>query len=344
VWPGKLRNVASAAILIPILAGCGSSGTAAPSASCGTKATESCTPRVGPDGSVRVDTLTWHVRKTFQTPLLPGATSAENKTAPEGDTFLVAFLKVTNGKTDPVTPTRELVKLKVGPRTYTQIVTYATLWEAKPLQPNTPADLAAAFRVPAGELAHHPELQFNELGFGQTHGYIALPQPIPSESSTSESSTTSTQAGPSQSETAPVLTVGSGTGTGATNCGGELYGTSDTSCPFAREVLVAFQRRYAVLHAPPARIAAYSPTTHVAYHLNCVLIEGGKSVECATGTAIVSFPATHGQRPPRHKAPAVEGGSATPSVNSPEGQRILKEDPECQRHPPPPGYQGPVQC
>jgi hypothetical protein len=162
-----------------------------------------------PSGSVRVDTLTWHIRKTFQTPLF-GATSAENKTAPEGETFLVAYLNVTNGKEGPVTPTRELVKLKVGPRTYTQIVTYATLWEAKPLQPNEPADLAAAFRVPISELAHHPELQFNELGFGQTHGYIALPQPIPSESSSSESSTTPTQAGSGQGETAPALTVGAG--------------------------------------------------------------------------------------------------------------------------------------
>jgi hypothetical protein len=39
-----------------------------------------------------------------------------------------------------------------------------------------------------------------------------------------------------------------------------------------------------------------------------------------------------------------ERTETTPSVNSPEGQRIIKEDPECQAHPPPPGYEGPVQC
>jgi hypothetical protein len=337
MWRGKMRNVTRVAVLLPILAGCGSA--AAPSASCGTKATESCTPQVGPDGSVQVDTLTWHVRKAFQATSIPGATEAENKTAPEGDTYLVAFLKVTSGKNEPVTPTRELVKLKVGSRTYTQIVTYATLWEAKPLQPNERADLAAAFQVPVSELGHHPELQFNELGFGQTHGYIALPQPLPSESSSSESSattTTPTQASPGQGETAPVLKVGSGQGTGANDCGGELSGTSHTSCPFAREVLAAVQRRYAVLHALPARITAYSPDTHHVYHLNCVVVEEGKWVQCATGTATVTFPVSRAQRPPPH--------ITTPLVNSPEGQRILKESPECQRYPPPPGYEGPVQC
>jgi hypothetical protein len=35
---------------------------------------------------------------------------------------------------------------------------------------------------------------------------------------------------------------------------------------------------------------------------------------------------------------------ATPSVDSPEGRRILQSDPECRSHPPPPGYHGPVQC
>ena len=110
-----------------------------------------------------------------------GCHRSRNQTAPAGDTYVVAFLRVTNDKNEPVMPTRELVKLKIGPRTYPQI---ATSWEAKPLQPDEPAAaLAAAWQVPVSELTHHAELQFNELGFGRTHGYIALPQPIPSESS-----------------------------------------------------------------------------------------------------------------------------------------------------------------
>jgi hypothetical protein len=40
----------------------------------------------------------------------------------------------------------------------------------------------------------------------------------------------------------------------------------------------------------------------------------------------------------------IEEKNTTPSVNSPEGQRAL-EGPECQGEPPPPpGYEGPVQC
>ena len=35
---------------------------------------------------------------------------------------------------------------------------------------------------------------------------------------------------------------------------------------------------------------------------------------------------------------------ATPSVDSPEGRRVLQTSPECLSHPPPPGYHGPVQC
>jgi hypothetical protein len=43
-------------------------------------------------------------------------------------------------------------------------------------------------------------------------------------------------------------------------------------------------------------------------------------------------------------APASSGGG-TPSVDSPEGQRLLKQDPQCREvPPPPPGYHGPVQC
>jgi hypothetical protein len=132
------------------------------------------------------------------------------------------------------------------------------------------------------------------FGHGSVSGVAALPfcavalsHPNPSESSTTS---TTPQGVTSTGETAPVLTVGSGQGTGANQCGGELAGTSDTSCPFAQEVLSAVQKRYAVLHAPPARVTAYSPTTHRSYHLNCVIVEEGKWVECATGTAIVTFP------------------------------------------------------
>jgi hypothetical protein len=39
------------------------------------------------------------------------------------------------------------------------------------------------------------------------------------------------------------------------------------------------------------------------------------------------------------------GVTDTPSANSPEGRKLLEESPDCQNvPPPPPGYDGPVQC
>jgi hypothetical protein len=37
-------------------------------------------------------------------------------------------------------------------------------------------------------------------------------------------------------------------------------------------------------------------------------------------------------------------GYGTPPANSPEGRAIIQSDPTCQEPPPPPGYNGPIQC
>jgi hypothetical protein len=68
---------------------------------------------------------------------------------------------------------------------------------------------------------------------------------------------------------------------------------------------------------------------------------------CPPGSApnadggVVCVPNSVVEEARKHETPSTNG---TPSVNSPEGQRIIKENPECQAHPPPPGYEGPVQC
>lgn len=57
------------------------------------------------------------------------------------------------------------------------------------------------------------------------------------------------------------------------------------------------------------------------------------------GAAVPSQPA------PSTGAPGASSGGAAPSVDSPQGKRQLKTDPDCAGHPaPPPGYHGPVQC
>jgi FtsZ-interacting cell division protein ZipA len=49
--------------------------------------------------------------------------------------------------------------------------------------------------------------------------------------------------------------------------------------------------------------------------------------------------------PPAAAAPTTAPARPTPHVNTPQGQRALRQDPDCQDAPPPPkGYKGPVQC
>lgn len=92
---------------------------------------------------------------------------------------------------------------------------------------------------------------------------------------------------------APVSEVGPGVGTGIKSCGGELSGTENITCPFAKAVLGAFVERLAEENAPPKTVAAYSSVTHKHYTLTCVLVESGVRVECSTpgrSSGIVSFP------------------------------------------------------
>lgn len=101
---------------------------------------------------------------------------------------------------------------------------------------------------------------------------------------------------------APRLKVGTGTGSGAKSCGGELYGSEATSCPFAHEVLKTFVAEYATGHVPPAHISVYSPVTHKTYDLNCVIESEDTAIECnavgTTGVHIVTvvFPFAEAQR------------------------------------------------
>lgn len=162
-----------------------STAAAHASSSCGTKATESCTPHVGPRGTVRVDTLDWTLTDAYQANLVP----TTQQTAPEGDSYVVAFLKVHSGKNESVTLTSEVATLKIGKRTYKQDSAALAEWPYAPspslllqqIQAGETLRLTAIFRLPTTELSRHPELQFNELGFGGTHAYIALPQPIRGE-------------------------------------------------------------------------------------------------------------------------------------------------------------------
>lgn len=96
---------------------------------------------------------------------------------------MVVDLSVENNKSDSVTLTSEVVNLVAGEATYssnTQAETAligegANTFFLEDLGPEVTAKGKVAFDVAPGVLQKHPKLQFNELGFGDTHGYIVLP-------------------------------------------------------------------------------------------------------------------------------------------------------------------------
>ena len=92
-------------------------------------------------------------------------------------------LHVTNNKNESVTMTDGVVSLVAGKKVYSVDTDAETALVAgsgktfliQELGPNVSLTGKAAFDVAPAVLNEHPELRFNELGFGSTHGYIALP-------------------------------------------------------------------------------------------------------------------------------------------------------------------------
>lgn len=139
------------------------------------------TPSVGPQGSVEVDTLRWRLHK---------ATTAETigdqrygLGAEANGLFVVVDLTVKNNKSESVTLTPEVVSLVASDKTYDAdsaaetalIGSGAKTFFLSDLGPDVSSTGRVAFDVAPAVLGQHPQLRFNELGFGDTHGYIALP-------------------------------------------------------------------------------------------------------------------------------------------------------------------------
>ncbi len=150
--------------------------------SCGTKASDDCTPRVGPDGSVRVDALTWRL-KSART-----ATTVGDQTYGLGEkadgVFVIVKLEVTSDHDETVTLTDNSIQLETEGTTYdadTSSTISAGTDNAKPLWveslgPDSTHTGTVVFDLPESKLGQKLELRFSELGFGETHGYIRLPK------------------------------------------------------------------------------------------------------------------------------------------------------------------------
>ena len=148
----------------------------------GKNATEGNTPSVGPHGSVEVDTVRWSLRHASTAKTI--GDQEYGLGAKANGIFVVVDLTAKNNKTESVTLTSEAVSLVAGDKTYSadsnaEIAlsgSGANTFLLEDLGPGVSLKGSTAFDVAPSVLHQHPQLRFNELGFGSTHGYIRLPQ------------------------------------------------------------------------------------------------------------------------------------------------------------------------
>lgn len=144
-------------------------------------ASDDNTPSVGPNGSVEVDTLRWHLRGATKTRVIGDQRYGLGEEA--NGVFVVTELSVTNNKSESVTLTSDTVSLVAGDSTYEAdtnaesalIADGEKTFFLEDIGPGITATGSVAFDVPPVILRQGPQLRLNELGFGDTHGYIALP-------------------------------------------------------------------------------------------------------------------------------------------------------------------------
>ena len=152
------------------------------SSSCGTKATDDCTPEVTSDQAVRVDALTWKYVSSRTASTL--GDQQVGLGAKADDVFLVIKLSVTSNKNESATLTGDAIKLESSDGNTYSPDSDGTIAAAgagedplffTDLGPDQTTTSKVVFDVPQSVLDGGAKLRFNELGFGSTHGYIRLP-------------------------------------------------------------------------------------------------------------------------------------------------------------------------
>jgi hypothetical protein len=148
---------------------------------CGIKATDDCTPHVGENGKVRVDALYWQLKSVKTAKTIGDMTYGLGEKA--DGVFVIADLKAHSVKDESVTLTDNVFQLEVNGKTYDPDSDGTTAAIGAGEQPFFLEDIGpdattrgkVVFDVPKSVLHKNIEMRFNELGFGTTHGYIALP-------------------------------------------------------------------------------------------------------------------------------------------------------------------------
>lgn len=147
---------------------------------CGVKASDDCTPHAGPNGVVQVDTLRWRVKNATYTKTIGEQQYGIGEKA--DGVFVVLSLSVRNGKDESVTLTNDIVQLEIDGNKYDvdSDGTVAAIGDGQnafileDVGPDVTAKGKVVFDVPRSALKKNIEARFNEIGFGSTHGFIAV--------------------------------------------------------------------------------------------------------------------------------------------------------------------------
>jgi hypothetical protein len=130
---------------------------------------------------VEVDTLRWRLRNARTAKTIGDQQYGLGSKA--NGIYVIVDLSVKNNKSESVTLTSESVSLTAGDDTYSTdsnaetalLGSGAKTFFLEDLGPGVTLNGTAAFDVAPSVLAQHPQLRFNELGYGETRGYITLP-------------------------------------------------------------------------------------------------------------------------------------------------------------------------
>jgi hypothetical protein len=157
------------------------SKTSKASKSCGFKATDDCTPHVGPNAKVRVDALIWRVASVRTAKTI--GDQQYGLGAKASGRFVIVKLKVHSDKNESADLSSDVVKLEIDGNTYDadndgSVAAMGAGEEPfflNTIGPDADRSGAVVFDIPPKKLSKKIEARFNELGLGSTHGYIALP-------------------------------------------------------------------------------------------------------------------------------------------------------------------------
>lgn len=148
---------------------------------CGYKATDDCTPHVTGHGKVQVDTIQYRVSSATAAKSIGDQTYGLGEKA--DGRFVSVNVSARNGKDESVTLT-DVFKLDINGKTYEpdNDGTVAAMGSGgdepfflKDIGPDVTARGLVVFDVPPSAIGKKMELRLGELGFGSTHGYVALP-------------------------------------------------------------------------------------------------------------------------------------------------------------------------